>query len=147
MNTKVMFSSMNLEWRTPKWLFKELEKEFGKFDLDPATDEDNPLSTPCYFTKKEDGLKQRWFGKVFLNPPYGREIGKWIKKAYEETKVYGNADLVVCLIPSRTDTGWWHDYVMKADEIRFIRGRLKFEGAKNSAPFPSAIVIFKSCGG
>ncbi len=143
MNTKIMFSSMNLEWRTPKKLFKRLEKEFGGFDLDPATDKDNPLGTPYYFTKKDNGLRQKWFGKVFLNPPYGKEIGKWIKKAYEETKVCKNADLVVCLIPSRTDTKWWHDYVMKADEIRFIRSRLKFEGANNSAPFPSAIIIFR----
>ena len=75
-----------------------------------------------------------------MNPPYGREIGKWLKKAYESSI---NGAIVVCLIPARTDTAWWHDYVMKG-KIRFIRGRLKFGGSKNSAPFPSAIVIFQA---
>ena len=76
----------------------------------------------------------------WMNPPYGREIGKWMKKAYEESQ---QGCTVVCLVPSRTDTAWWHDYAMKADEIRYIRGRLKFQGAENSAPFPSAVVIFR----
>jgi site-specific DNA-methyltransferase (adenine-specific) len=74
-----------------------------------------------------------------MNPPYGREIGKWMKKAVEEWK---RGNTVVCLVPARTDTAWWHDYAIKG-EIRFIRGRLKFGGGKSSAPFPSAIVIFR----
>lgn len=93
-----------------------------------------------YFTKQENGLIQDWSGHtVFVNPPYGRVIGKWVKKSYEE----GHKTTVVMLIPARTDTKWWHDYVMKAAEIRFVKGRLKFGGSKNSAPFPSAIVVFK----
>lgn len=88
-----------------------------------------------------------WWGKVWMNPPYGRTIGQWMKKAYESattSPVDGlpDADLVVCLVPARTDTAWWHDYAMKG-EIRFIRGRLKFGDAKHNAPFPSALVIFK----
>ena len=87
---------------------------------------------------KQDGLQQNWTGMCWMNPPYGKEIGKWLKKAYESSI---NGAIVVCLIPARTDTAWWHDYVMKG-KIRFIRGRLKFGGNKNSAPFPSAIVVF-----
>lgn len=79
----------------------------------------------------------------FVNPPYGREIGRWIKKGFEEWR---KGKTVVFLIPSRTDTAWWHDHIMKASEIRYIRGRLKFGDAKNSAPFPSAIAIFRKEG-
>ena len=86
--------------------------------------------------KKNNGLAQTWVGNIWMNPPYGREIGAWMKKA-SETK-----GLVVCLVPARTDTKWWHDYAMKAKEIRFVRGRLHFGDSKNSAPFPSAVVIF-----
>lgn len=84
-------------------------------------------------------MKQEWNGTVFMNPPYGRGIGEWVKKAFDSAM--GGA-VVVCLLPARTDTKWWHDYCMKGN-IRFIRGRLKFGDGKNSAPFPSAIVIFK----
>ena len=86
------------------------------------------------------GLRASGGGRNFVNPPYGREIPKWVYKGYEEWK---KGKLVVFLIPSRTDTKWWHDYIMKATEIRFIKGRLKFDDQKNSAPFPSAIVVFK----
>lgn len=129
MNTKVMFSSQRLDWKTPSNLYRELWWEF-KFDFDP-----------CPSNPKFNGLNINWGERNFVNPPYGREIGKWIKKGYEESQ---KGKLVVFLIPSRTDTKWWHDYLMKATEIRFIRGRLKFGESKNSAPFPSAIVIFKS---
>lgn len=136
----VMFKSTKFDYATPDHIFKELDNEFH-FTLDPCA---TPQNAKCkhYFTPKEDGLKQQWFGRVFMNPPYGRQIGQWIFKAYKECKIYGNCELVVCLIPSRTDTRWWHNYCMKADEIRFIKGRIKFNG-KNSAPFPSCIVIFK----
>ncbi len=87
----------------------------------------------------DDGLAMNWWGTVFMNPPYGREIGKWMKKAYESAQTGAT---VVYLVPSRTDTRWWHDYAMKG-EVRFIKGRLKFGGSKNSAPFASAVVIFK----
>lgn len=138
MINKGLFSSKYSDWETPQKLFNELNDEFH-FTLDPcATD----LNHKCkkYFTIKENGLIQDWSKDiVFMNPPYGREIKKWIKKAYEESL---KGAIVVCLIPSRTDTSYWHEYCMKG-EIRFIRGRLKFSNSKNSAPFPSAIIIFR----
>ncbi len=127
MFNKVMFSSLKLDWKTPADLFKKLNSEFH-FDYDP-----------CPSSPKHDGLKISWGKRNFVNPPYGKEIGKWIKKGFDESL---KGKLVVFLIPSRTDTKWWHDYIMKSKEIRFIKGRLKFSGNKNSAPFPSAIVIF-----
>lgn len=93
-----------------------------------------------YFTPEQDGLKQDWIGTCWMNPPYGKTISKWVEKAYNEHIKHGST--VVCLLPSRTDTKWFHDYCMKG-EIRFIKGRLKFGGSKNSAPFPSVVVIFK----
>ena len=136
MNTG-MFTSKTYEWETPKWLYDQLNKEYGPFILDPCATKEN-AKCKKYYTRQEDGLKQKWHGRVFVNPPYGREIGKWIKKAYESA---GQNALIVCLIPARTDTRWWHDYVMKG-KVRFIRGRLRFGGSKNHAPFPSAIVVF-----
>lgn len=126
-------------WETPQDFFDKLNEEFN-FTLDPCC---VPATAKCdrYFTPVEDGLKQDWSNEtVYMNPPYGREIGKWMQKAYESC-VMGGAT-VVCLVPSMTDTKWWHDYSMKG-EIRFIRGRLKFGNSKNSAPFPSAVVIFR----
>jgi len=132
MNNKLFFSSQKLDWRTPDHVLVKLKMEFGFNYFDP-----------CPTNPKFNGLKISWnFTRWnFVNPPYGREIGKWCKKAFEEWN--GGKKTVVMLIPSRTDTQWWHDYIMKATEIRFIKGRLKFKGAKNSAPFPSCIVIFK----
>jgi phage N-6-adenine-methyltransferase len=139
-NLKVHYSSLTPEWSTPEWLFKELDKEFH-FTLDAACTHEN-AKTSKHYTKTEDGLRQSWKDEtVWLNPPYGRVIGDWIAKAYQESQ---NGANVVCLIPSRTDTRYWHDYVMKAKEIRFIKGRLRFNDSENSAPFPSAIVIFQS---
>jgi len=128
MNTNVMFSSLRLDWQTPTAVYNKLNQEFN-FDFDPC---------PCNPTF--NGLDVDWGESNFVNPPYGREIGKWLKKGFKEWK---KGKTVVFLIPSRTDTKWWHEYVMKATEIRFIKGRLKFKGAINSAPFPSAIIIFK----
>ncbi|QGR79961.1 phage N-6-adenine-methyltransferase [Staphylococcus hominis] len=136
---EVHYSSKSNEWATPQNLFDELNDEFN-FTLDPcATDENAKCSK--YFTIEDDGLSKDWSKDVvFMNPPYGREIKKWIKKAYEESL---NGATVVCLIPARTDTTYWHDFIFdKADDIRFLRGRLKFGGSKNSAPFPSAIVVY-----
>ena len=124
----VHFSSQRLDWRTPKAFYEELNKEF-KFDFDP-----------CPVNPSDNGLTCEWGQVNFCNPPYGNQIPKWIKKGYEEHK---KGKTVVFLIPSRTDTQWFHRYCMKATEIRFIEGRLKFDDQKNSAPFPSAIVIFK----
>jgi phage N-6-adenine-methyltransferase len=140
MNTSVMFSSETDMWATPQEFFTELDQEFN-FTLDPCA---SPENTKCakYFTVDDDGLRQDWAGHtVFCNPPYGRQIGKWVKKCYEESRKPGTT--VVMLIPARTDTSYFHDYVYnKAREIRFIRGRLKFGNAKNSAPFPSMVVVF-----
>lgn len=136
----VHFSSKSNEWTTPQYLFDELNEEFN-FTLDPcATDENAKCSK--YFTIEDDGLSKDWSNDVvFMNPPYGREIKKWIKKAYEESL---NGATVVCLIPARTDTTYWHDFIFdKADDIKFLKGRLKFGNGKNSAPFPSAIVVYK----
>ena len=130
MNTKVMFSSMSDEWRTPQSLFDKLDKEFN-FDSDPCPMESKPL---------KESLKVGWGECVFVNPPYSN-ISKWVNSAYWHSLL--NNCIVVMLIPSRTDTKWWHNFVMKAKEIRFIKGRLKFSGHKNSAPFPSAIIIFR----
>jgi phage N-6-adenine-methyltransferase len=134
----VHFSSKTAEWYTPRDLLAILEKAYGKFTLDPCATAENAVCE-CFFTKEQDGLSQKWFGNVFMNPPYGREIGKWVRKAYEETD--GNCEQVVCLLPARTDTAWFHDYCAKG-KIEFLRGRLKFGGSKNSAPFPSMLVVF-----
>ena len=138
---QVMFSSATDEWSTPPAFFRKLDMRFN-FTLDPCADEQNHKCNK-YFTESDDGLSKSWGGEtVFCNPPYGREIKKWIKKAYEESQKPGTT--VVMLIPSRTDTSYWHDYVMRASEIVFVRGRLKFGDSKNSAPFPSAVIVFKS---
>lgn len=125
---KGLMTSLSPHWTTPKWLYQELDKEFH-FDFDP-----------CPIHSNQDYLSKSWGKCNFINPPYGKEIKIWIARAYQEAKEFGA--ICVLLIPSRTDTKWWHDYIMKADEIRFIKGRLKFGNSKNSAPFPSCIVIF-----
>ena len=142
-----MFSSKKDDWETPQWLFDDLDSEFH-FTLDPCADESNHKCDK-FFTKSEDGLSKCWKGEnVFCNPPYGREIGKWVRKAYETQKSawnYKYKTIVVMLVPARTDTKWFHDYIYNKEnvEIRFLKGRLKFGNAKNSAPFPSMIVVFK----
>jgi len=128
-NSKGLLSSTRLDWRTPKKIYAELDGEFH-FDFDPCP------TNPTF-----DGLKIDWGKCNFVNPPYGREIAAWCKKAYEE---HLKGKTVVMLVASRTDTAWWHDYIMKADEIRLIRGRLKFDGYSGSAPFPSAVIVFRS---
>ena len=133
----VMFSAQSDDWETPQSLFDELDKEF-LFSVDVCA---SPKNAKCrrFFTEETDGLSQDWKGICWMNPPYGRKIGKWIKKAYESSMAGAT---VVCLVPARTDTGWWHEFVMKG-EIRFIKGRLKFGNSKSNAPFPSAIIIFR----
>lgn len=140
MITKGMLTSNKDNWETPQKLFDELNKEFN-FTIDAAADKENH-KCERYYTREENGLEKSWKGeRVFLNPPYGRELPKWVKKASEEAK---NKDaIIVMLIPARTDTQWFHDYIYKKAEIRFIKGRLKFGDAKNSAPFPSMVVIFR----
>ena len=132
-----MFSSNTPVWETPNDLFEELNNVFH-FDVDVCA---LPENTKCtrYFSPEQDGLAQKWSGACWMNPPYGGEIAKWMQKAYESSL---DGAVVVCLVPVRTDTRWWHDYVGKSAHIEFIKGRLKFGSSKNSAPFPSAIVVF-----
>lgn len=132
----VHFSSETDMWATPQDLFDKMNAQYN-FETDVCAVAEN-AKCARYFSPEMDGLKQEWTGSCFMNPPYGRGIGVWVKKAYESS-MWGAT--MVCLIPARTDTAWWHDYVMKG-EITFLRGRLKFGGHKNSAPFPSAIVVF-----
>jgi site-specific DNA-methyltransferase (adenine-specific) len=143
-----MMTSTRLDWETPPEIFDPLNAEF-RFSLDVCA---TLATTKCisHYSPTDDALSRPWVNacegfkhRCWMNPPYGRQIGKWVKKAYEESSLGG---VVVCLLPARTDTAWWHDYCMKASEIRYIRGRLKFlqDGMHmGPAPFPSAIVIFR----
>ena len=140
MNTSLMFSSDKMDWTTPIELFKELDKEFH-FTLAPCSTHENALCEKHY-TIDEDGLKQDWGGEtVYCNPPYGREVKHWVKKCYEES--LKDNTTIVLLIFARTDTKYFHDYIYKKAELRFIKGRLKFGNCKNSAPFPSILAIFR----
>jgi phage N-6-adenine-methyltransferase len=137
MDVAVHFSSATEMWATPQEFFDGLDTEFG-FQMDVCAIAEN-AKCARFFTPQENGLAQEWSGVCWMNPPYGRAIGHWMRKAYESSQAGAT---VVCLVPARTDTAWWHEYAMKG-EIRFIRGRLKFGGHKNSAPFPSAVVVFR----
>lgn len=139
MITNGLMSSNTDNWPTPINLFRQLDAEFN-FNLDPCASDDNHKCAR-YFTIKDNGLSKKWGGddRVFMNPPYGRNIGQWVKKARESAEQDGA--LVVALLPARSDTKWWLD-VMQSSEIRFIQGRLKFGDGKNGAPFPSVIVIW-----
>lgn len=132
---KGMFTSNTDLWATPQDFFDELDREFG-FDLDVCAIPENAKCSR-YFTPEQDGLKQEWNGTVWCNPPYGRQIGKWVEKAYKSDCT------VVMLLPARTDTGWFHDYIYGKAEIRFVRGRIRFGGAEWNAPFPSMVVIYR----
>lgn len=133
----VHFSSKTDLWSTPQAFFDKLN-DVHNFTLDVCATKEN-AKCDRFFTVDDDGLEQDWDGVCWMNPPYGRQIGKWLQKAYE---AYLEGATVVCLVPSRTDTRWWHDFAMKGD-IEFIKGRLKFGNAKHNAPFPCAIVVFK----
>lgn len=135
---QALFSSKTDMWETPQDFYDLLNNEFN-FELDVCAIKEN-AKCDRYFSPEDDGLTQEWSGTCWMNPPYGRKItGQWIRKAYEEAQKPNTT--VVCLIPSRTDTKYWHEFCMKG-EIRFVKGRLKFGDAKESAPFPSAVVIF-----
>lgn len=134
---EVHYSSKTDLWATPQDFFDKYDAIYN-FELDVCAVKEN-AKCGKYFTPEQDGLKQEWSGICWMNPPYGRGIGKWMRKAYESS---GNGTIVVCLVPARTDTRWWHDYAMKG-QIEFIKGRLKFGDAKTNAPFPSAVVTFK----
>ena len=150
MNMQVHYSNKTNEWETPQDLYDKYNRIF-QFTLDPCANERN-AKCDKYYTKDDNGLIQDWSNeRVFMNPPYGREIAKWIKKAYEESL---KGTLVVCLIPARTDTSYWHNYIFGKAEIKFLKGRVKFQNRLlpswredgshkiSGAPFPSAVVIF-----
>ena len=132
-----LFSSVTDQWATSQWLFDALNEQYH-FSVDVCA---LPHNAKCqkYYTPDDNGLNQEWRGICWMNPPYGREIGAWMEKAYESSL---EGATVVCLVPARTDTRWFHDFAMRG-EIRFIKGRLKFGDSKNSAPFPSAVVVFR----
>lgn len=139
MITKGLISSASDEWETPQDLFDELDAEYH-FVLDVAASESNHKCAK-YYTKAEDGLKQLWKqdGWTWCNPPYGKQIKKWVQKAYEE---YLGGAKIVMLLPARTDTMWFHKYIYGIAKIQFLRGRLRFSSSKVNAPFPSMIVVF-----
>ena len=138
MNTDVMFSSQSDMWETPQEFFDKLNQEFH-FNLDACALPENAKCTK-YYTPKQDGLSQPWSGVVWCNPPYGREIGSWVRKGFFAAV---NGATVVMLLPARTDTKWFHEYIYGKAEIRFVKGRLKFGESKNSAPFPSMVAVFR----
>lgn len=132
-----LMTSNTPEWSTPQATFDEWDARYH-FTLDPCCTHEN-AKCEKHYTAKENGLAQDWASdRVWMNPPYGRAIGAWMKKAWEE---HQKGAVVVCLVPARTDTAWWHDYAAKG-QVTFLRGRLKFGDGRNSAPFPSAIVVF-----
>ena len=139
---KGLMTSERSDWETPPEIFGPVQKEF-KLELDVCATKKNAL-LPEFFTPEQDGLSKDWAPKkCWMNPPYGKQISRWVKKAYEESL---KGALVVCLVPARTDTAWWHDYCAKG-EVRFYRGRIKFliAGERKKgfcAPFPSALVLF-----
>lgn len=138
MNTELMFSSKTDLWATPQYFFDELDSEFH-FTLDACA---TPENAKCerYYTPEMDGLSQPWDGVVWCNPPYGRHVGDWVAKASEEAR---KGVTTVMLLHARTDTRWFHDYIYKKAEVRFVRGRLKFGESQNNAPFPSMVCIFR----
>lgn len=145
LNTDVMFSSDSNEWGTPQDLYDQLNSEFH-FTLDPCSTTQNHKCDKFY-TAQDNGLSKSWANEtVFVNPPYGREIGDWVQKCHDENKE--NNSVCVMLIPARTDTKYFHRYIYHRAEIRFIEGRIKFISSdptkkSQSAPFPSMIVIFR----
>lgn len=137
--SSAIFSSNTDEWETPDELFDQLNNEFH-FDVDVCSDGRNN-KLPDHYTKEDDGLSKDWSGKrVWCNPPYS-DIKSWVKKAFYETK--NDNTLVVMLVPSRTDTKWFHDFVYNRCEIRFMNGRIKFKGGRYNAPFPSMVLVYR----
>jgi phage N-6-adenine-methyltransferase len=136
-----LMSSQKMDWRTPGWLLEGAREVFGQIGLDPATEEGNPTGAVHYYTPEQDGLSRSWtdVGLVWVNPPYGRGLIHWAAKMAEEA---AEGAEILALVPARTDTAWWQEYMASADVVCFIRGRIKFEGADNGAPFPSALVYW-----
>lgn len=143
-----VWSSATVEWYTPESIFETIAAEHGPFDLDPCADPRSPIwpLVPHHWTREDDGLAQPWLGRVFCNPPYGRAIAAWMRKAAAEVTA-GRAHLVVCLVPARTDTAWWHEAKAAGAEAHYLAGRIRFvrqDGTPgDSAGFPSAVVVFR----
>ena len=143
---RVMHSSERHDWPTPREFFGACERlcveATGRgFDIDAAADADNTKASR-FFSESDDGLSQQWTGNVWCNPPYGEQAGRWVRKAFEETDGFEDQRYVAVLIPARTGTRWFHDWAAKAAEIRFVKGRIRFEGAEASAPFDSVLLVF-----
>jgi site-specific DNA-methyltransferase (adenine-specific) len=142
MRVHALATGVNRE--TPQWLFDKYHARW-RFTLDVCATKRN-AKCPVYFSRRDNGLAQPWRGVCWMNPPYGDEIGDWVRKATEEVAAR-RAIAVVALLPARTDTAWWHDWVKPFARVRFLRGRLRFGGAKKDAPFPSVIAIYPRSGG
>jgi len=140
MVSDVLFSSNRDDWETPQPFFDRLDQEFS-FTLDPCANDQNHKCA-LYYTRVQDGLARPWTGHtVWVNPPYGKKVlPNWVRKCWLACQ---HGTTVVLLIPARTDTAYWHDYVMQSAEVRLVRGRLRFVGAKGAAPFPSTVVVFR----
>jgi len=141
---RVAHSSERHDWPTPREFFGEVERLFvdrfgGPFELDVAADANNHKA-PRWFDEAANGLAQEWRGRVWCNPPYGRQVGEWVKKAFRDSERFGA--IVAVLVPARTGARWFQDWAWKAAEVRFVRARIKFEGAEHSAPFDSALLIY-----
>jgi phage N-6-adenine-methyltransferase len=137
MLSRALFSSERHDWQTPHELFNQLNGEFG-FELDVCATAEN-AKCGHFYSPEQDGLKQPWRGVCWMNPPYGSALPAWMAKAYASSL---DGATVVCLVPARTDTRWWHDFAMRG-EIRLVQGRLRFGHARFCAPFPSAIIVFR----
>ena len=141
MKSDIIWSSKKMDYETPQPLFNDLDKEFG-FTIDVCADEHNH-KCERYYTKEQDGLRQDWTGEiVFCNPPYGKGLRKWVEKCFREVYA-GGCKNAILLIPARTDTKWFHDFIYHKAEVRFLKGRLRFGGTNANAPFPSMVVIFR----
>lgn len=142
-SSKALVSSKTGDWNTPIDFFKAMEKLFGAFDLDAAAKEENALC-PYFIDPEIDALSVPWDGeRIWLNPPYGRDMEKWMRKAANEALCGDRERTIVCLVHARTDTRWWHAQVMgKASAVYFVKGRLRFSKCNNVAPFPSAVILY-----
>lgn len=141
---KALFSSERGDWQTPDEIIGVVVRALGMIDLDPCSNSHTEPNVPActHYTIAENGLEQPWHGRVYMNPPYGREICKWAEKLDREF-VEGRVDAAISLVPVRTDTQWWKRLTLAASAVFFIEGRLRFRGAPTSAPFPSALVAHR----
>ncbi len=143
MISPALYSSATDDWSTPQDLFDRLSAKYGPFDLDVCATAEN-AKCKRFYSKLTNGLTMRWTGRVWCNPPYGKPIAAWVERAHFETLVFESGpDLTCMLLPARTDTKWFQDYVLPYAEVEFIRGRVKFGGHRNSAPFPSCVAVFR----